>query len=146
MAIQNAARSCNAITSLLFSSLGFLIWRHQYSVSFVMLLGVLYSVRRRKYEPYRIFTTPCRAQSGRAQSRAEAYCRQSAGTVTPGIGPRWDPWPYIYFLYDNYIFSFSCGAPSLTRGRVWLLYMLLALASAIFLWSTFNSSVVGSTH
>jgi hypothetical protein len=27
------------------------------------------------------------------------------------------------------------GAPSLTRGRVWVLYMLLALASAIFLWS-----------
>jgi hypothetical protein len=64
------------------------------------------------------------------QSRAGAYCRQSAGTVTPGIGPRWDPWPYIYYLYDNYVFSFS-----LTRGRVWLLYMLLALASAIFLWS-----------
>jgi hypothetical protein len=26
------------------------------------------------------------------------------------------------------------GAPSLTRGRVCLLYMLLAFASAIFLW------------
>jgi hypothetical protein len=35
---------------------------------------------------------------------------------------------------DHYGF-FSCGTPSLTRGRVWLLYMLLALASAIFLWS-----------
>jgi hypothetical protein len=23
---------------------------------------------------------------------AEAYCRQSAGTVIPGIEPRWDPW------------------------------------------------------
>jgi hypothetical protein len=31
--------------------------------------------------------------------------------------------------------SCSCGAPSLTRGRVCLLYMLLALASAVFLWS-----------
>jgi hypothetical protein len=29
----------------------------------------------------------------------------------------------------------SFGAPSLTRGRVCLLYMLLDLASAIFLWS-----------
>jgi hypothetical protein len=76
-----------------------------------------------------------RAEQSRAeQSRAEAYCRQSAGTVTPGIAPRWDLWPYIYYLYDNYVF-FSCGAPSLTRGRVSLLYMLLALASAIFLWS-----------
>jgi hypothetical protein len=32
------------------------------------------------------------------QSRAETYCRQSAGTVTPGIGPRWDPWPYICWM------------------------------------------------
>jgi hypothetical protein len=24
---------------------------------------------------------------------AEAYCRQSAGTVITGIEPRWDPWP-----------------------------------------------------
>jgi hypothetical protein len=31
--------------------------------------------------------------------------------------------------------SWSCGAPSLTRGRVCLLYMLLTLASAIFLCS-----------
>jgi hypothetical protein len=31
--------------------------------------------------------------------------------------------------------SCSCGAPSLTRGRVCLLYMLLALASATFLWA-----------
>jgi hypothetical protein len=60
-----------------------------------------------------------RAEQSRAeQSRAEAYCRKSAGTGTPGIGPRWDPWPYIYYLYDNYVFSFSCGAPSLRRGRV----------------------------
>jgi hypothetical protein len=31
--------------------------------------------------------------------------------------------------------SCSCGASSLTRGRVCPLYMLLALASAVFLWS-----------
>jgi hypothetical protein len=31
--------------------------------------------------------------------------------------------------------SCICGAPSLTRGRFCLLYMLLALASAVFLWS-----------
>jgi hypothetical protein len=33
--------------------------------------------------------------------------------------------------------SCFCGAPSLTRGRVCLLYMLLALASAVFLGSEF---------
>jgi hypothetical protein len=26
---------------------------------------------------------------------AEAYCRQPAGTLNPGTGPRWNPWPYI---------------------------------------------------
>jgi hypothetical protein len=35
-------------------------------------------------------------------------------------------------LFDSYRLVF-CGAPSLTRGRVYLLYMLLAIASAIFL-------------
>jgi hypothetical protein len=29
------------------------------------------------------------------QSRAVAYCRQPASTVTLGIEPRGDPWPYI---------------------------------------------------
>jgi hypothetical protein len=35
-------------------------------------------------------------------------------------------------LFDSYGLVF-CGAPSLTRGRVCVLYMLLALASAVFL-------------
>jgi hypothetical protein len=48
--------------------------------------------------------------------------------------PIWGLRPDLYYSYDNYGF-FPCGAPSLTRGRVWLLYMLLALASAICLWS-----------
>jgi hypothetical protein len=33
--------------------------------------------------------------------------------------------------------SCFCGAPSLTRGRICILYMLLALASAVFLGSEF---------
>jgi hypothetical protein len=28
------------------------------------------------------------------EAEAEAYWRQPAGTLKPGIGPRWDPWPY----------------------------------------------------
>jgi hypothetical protein len=30
-----------------------------------------------------------------AEAEVEAYCRQPAGTLTPGIGRRSDPWPYI---------------------------------------------------
>jgi hypothetical protein len=37
-------------------------------------------------------------------------------------------------LFDSYGLIL-CGAPSLTRGRVCLLYMLLALVSAVFLGS-----------
>jgi hypothetical protein len=37
-------------------------------------------------------------------------------------------------LFDSYGLVY-CGAPSLTRGRVCHLYMLLALASAVFLGS-----------
>jgi hypothetical protein len=40
---------------------------------------------------------------------------------------------YLLFIY-SYGLDF-CGAPSLTRGRVCLLYMLLALAGEVFLGS-----------
>jgi hypothetical protein len=33
-------------------------------------------------------------QSREEQLSAVAYCRQPASTVTSGIEPRWDPWPY----------------------------------------------------
>jgi hypothetical protein len=40
-----------------------------------------------------------------------------------------------YLLLVWQLQSWSCGAPSLTRGRICLLYVLLALASAVFLGS-----------
>jgi hypothetical protein len=40
------------------------------------------------------------------QSSAVAYCRQPASTVTPGIEPCWDPWPYIYSTSRLLFFSF----------------------------------------
>jgi hypothetical protein len=47
--------------------------------------------------------------------------------------PIWGSWPDIYYCLT--VTVLICGAPSLTRGRVCLLYMLLALASAVFLGS-----------
>jgi hypothetical protein len=38
---------------------------------------------------------------------AEAYCRQPAGTLSPGTGPRWDPWPYICSMSRPLLFLFS---------------------------------------
>jgi hypothetical protein len=43
---------------------------------------------------------------------------------------------------DWQLWSCFCGAPSLTRGRVCLLYMLLALAGAVFLGSEYLGSLV----
>jgi hypothetical protein len=42
-----------------------------------------------------------------SEAEAEAYCRQPAGTLTPGIGPRWDPWPYICSVSIPLFFSLS---------------------------------------
>jgi hypothetical protein len=45
--------------------------------------------------------------------------------------PIWGSWPDLY--YSLAVTSCFCGTPSLTRGRVCLLYTLLALASVVFL-------------
>jgi hypothetical protein len=46
---------------------------------------------------------PLRAE----QSRAVAYCRQPASTVTLGIELRWDPWPYICSVSRLWFFLLS---------------------------------------
>jgi hypothetical protein len=40
------------------------------------------------------------------EAEAEAYYGQPAGTLTPGIGPRWDPWPYICSMSRPLLFFF----------------------------------------
>jgi hypothetical protein len=57
---------------------------------------------------------------------------QSVSQKIFAMNPTWGLWPYIYYFLIVTILCF-CGAPSLTRGRVCLLYMLLALANAVFL-------------
>jgi hypothetical protein len=54
--------------------------------------------------------------------------------VSLGVDPHLGLMTRYLLLFDSYGFAF-CGAPSLTRGRVCLLYMVLALASAVFLGS-----------
>jgi hypothetical protein len=53
-------------------------------------------------------------------------------SVSLGVEPHLGLMTRYLLLFDT---SCLCGAPSLTRGRVCLLYMLLALASAVFLRS-----------
>jgi hypothetical protein len=57
------------------------------------------------------------------QSVSKSWCRAPSGAHDQIFNPVWQLW------------SCFCGAPSLMRGRVCLLYMLLALASAVFLRS-----------
>jgi hypothetical protein len=55
-------------------------------------------------------------------------------SVNLGVEPSSGAHGQIFFTVWH-LRSCFCGAPSLTRGRVCLLYMLLALASAVFLGS-----------
>jgi hypothetical protein len=55
-------------------------------------------------------------------------------SVSFGVEPHLGLMTRYLLLFDSYGLVF-CGAPSLTRGRVCLLHMLLVLASAVFLWS-----------
>jgi hypothetical protein len=55
-------------------------------------------------------------------------------SLSHGVEPHLGLMTRYLLLFDNYGLVF-CGAPSLTRRRICPLYMLLALASAIFLGS-----------
>jgi hypothetical protein len=59
------------------------------------------------------------------QSRAVAFCRQPASTVTPGIEPRRDPWPYICSMSRLLLFFsfFRCSAFD-KKGRVGLFFII----------------------
>ena len=57
------------------------------------------------------------------QSVSKSWCRAPSGAHDQ-----------IFITVERYGFVF-CGASSLTRGRVCLIYMLLALVSAVFLGS-----------
>jgi hypothetical protein len=59
-------------------------------------------------------------------AEAEAYCRQRSGTLTPGIGPRWDPWPYICSMSRPSFFFLSLIL-LIGKGGVFTYYTLLHL-------------------
>jgi hypothetical protein len=75
-------------------------------------------------------TTACKAELSR--SLLPAISRYGHSWHRAPVGP---VARYLLDVETITVFFFSCGAPSLTIGRVWLLYMVLALASAVFLWS-----------
>jgi hypothetical protein len=58
------------------------------------------------------------------KTEAEAYCRQPAGTLTPGIGPRSDPWPYICTMSRPllFFFSFRWSTLLIKEGLVFYIY------------------------
>jgi hypothetical protein len=64
-------------------------------------------------------------------SRAVAYCRQPASTVTPGIEPCWDPWPYICSM-SRLLFFFSffrCSSFDKKGGVVLFFYNWCSLST-----------------
>jgi hypothetical protein len=56
-------------------------------------------------------------------AEAEANCRQVAGTLTPVIGFRCDPWPYIYSM-SRPLFSFLSFILLIDKGGVGLFYKI----------------------
>jgi hypothetical protein len=64
---------------------------------------------------------PLQNSTGSSETKAvaEAYCRQPAGTLTPGIRPRWDPWPYIFQMSRTFVsFSFRWSSLLIKEGLV----------------------------
>jgi hypothetical protein len=53
------------------------------------------------------------------ESRAVAYCRQPVSTVTLGIEPGWDPWPYICSV-SRLLFFFSFFRCSFFDKKGWV--------------------------
>jgi hypothetical protein len=67
--------------------------------------------------------------------KSKSHCdwRSVSQSVNLGVEPHLGLMTrYLLLSWHGLVF---CGAPSLTRGRVCLLYMLLALASTVFLGS-----------
>jgi hypothetical protein len=65
-------------------------------------------------------------EESEAAAEAEAYCRQPAGTLNPGTGPRWDPWPYICSMSRSLLsFVFPFVDPPYSQGGVGVAYFPL---------------------
>jgi hypothetical protein len=63
------------------------------------------------------------------QSRAVAYCRQPASTVTLGTEPLWDPWTYICSVSRLlFFFFFRCSSFD-KKGGVGLFYNWCSLTT-----------------
>jgi hypothetical protein len=72
--------------------------------------------------------------SSQSQSQSQSYIATDGWSISKSWcrGPS-GAHDQIFIVWQ--LRSYFCGAPSLTRGRVCLLYMLLALTSAVFLGS-----------
>jgi hypothetical protein len=83
-------------------------------------------------------SSPTRAE----QSRAVAYCRQPASTVTLGIEPRWDPWPSIWFTRESQSQShFTTDSQSVCLAWCWAPSGAAAVKVKVTLRLTVSQSV-----
>jgi hypothetical protein len=74
------------------------------------------------------------------QSRAVAYCRQPASTVTPGIEPRWDPWP-LFSVKTFVLFSFFRRSSFDKKGVVGLFYKYNVLYENMKIFAYYNGVI-----
>jgi hypothetical protein len=83
-----------------------------------------------------VLTTLTRMSKTKSKSKSKSHCDWRSVSQSVSIGIEHPPGAHDQiFIAPRLLRSCFCWAPSLTRGRVCLLYMLLALASAVFLGS-----------
>jgi hypothetical protein len=83
----------------------------------------------------KVFSSQSDCQLSPNSSQVKVTLRLTVSqSASLGVEPHLGLMTRYLLLLDSYGLCF-CGTPSLTRGRVCLFYMLLALASAIFLGS-----------
>jgi hypothetical protein len=78
---------------------------------------------------WRYSTPPPHGCNLAERSRAVAYCRQPASTVTPDIEPLWDPWPYICSVSRLWVFFLLLLFLFDKKGGVGLFYNWCSLTT-----------------
>jgi hypothetical protein len=94
------------------------------------------------------YFTSCTAEQSRVeQGRTVTYCRNPSSTVTPGIEPRWDPWPCIFQCQDLWFFSYFVVPPLIKRkGLDFYNWYSLTTPYSIKLWCMCILSIIHRTQ
>jgi hypothetical protein len=107
------------------------IHQNTYSKSLIVLCNIVTDSIKVILGNRSVNTFPCATVETMSKSKSHCDWRSVSQKVLVS-SPIWGSCPDIYYCFDS-CGLVLCGAPSLKRGRVYLLYMLLALPAQSFL-------------